>query len=182
MQTRLGAAAEVFTGRRRSWLDRREGSYALPALSLRDLGGWRVSIADADRITVEHPGQSTPLPGRGRRCARRRAWHSQFKAAIVPTTLAKWLSPRASLASARTLVFCCPRCCLLSSDHGRASLELSRAGSVGHRRSLTRADVERIEVPVPPREAQEKIAVIIRRVERLRGVRRAGDTATARCR
>ena len=163
MQTRLGAAAEVFSGLVVGpGSIAGKGSYALPALSLRDVGGWRVSIADADRITVEHPDKARRyLAEAGDVLVAARG--TQFKAAIVPIDAGEMVVTASLIGVRPHTGVLLPEVLLafLRSQEGVTELS-ARARSGTGQIALTRADVERIEVPVPPREAQEKIAVIIR--------------------
>jgi len=163
MRTRLGATADIFSG-----LVVGPGSIAgkgahfLPALSVRDLGGWRVSIADADVITVEHPEKARRYMARsGDVLVAARG--TQLKAAIVPIDAADAVVTASLIGVRPDTARLLPEVLLafLRSPEGVAELS-GRARSATGQLALTRADVERIEVPLPARETQERIAVIIR--------------------
>lgn len=163
MRIRLGAAADIFSGLVvGSGSIAGKGSNSLPALSVRDLGGWRVSIADADAITVEHPDKARRYMARtGDVLVAARG--TQLKAAIVPIGAGDAVVTASLIGVRPNTTLLLPEVLLafLRSPEGVTELS-ARARSATGQLALTRADVERIEVPLPPLQIQARIAEIIR--------------------
>lgn len=163
MRTRLGAAAEIFSGLVVGpGSIAGKGAHSLPALSVRDLSEWRVSVDDADAITVEHPDKARRYLARsGDVLVAVRG--TQLKAAIIPFGAGEAVVTASLIGVRPNTTVLLPEVLLafLRSPEGVTELS-ARARSATGQLALTRADVERIEVPLPSRETQEKIAVIIR--------------------
>jgi type I restriction enzyme M protein len=163
------------------------GAHSLLALSLRDLDGWRVSVSDADAITVEHPDKARRYMARaGDVLVASRG--TQLKAAIVPAGAGDAVVTASLIGVRPHTAVLLPEVLLafLRSPEGVAELS-ARARSATGQLALTRADVERLELPLPPLEVQEKIAAIIREMteyeehagQAMRLRRDAGEQAVA---
>jgi len=163
MRTRLGAAADIFSGLVVGpGSIAGKGTHSVPALSVRNLGGWRVSVNDADPIRVEHPEKARRYMARtGDVLVAARG--TQLKAAIVPDRAGEAIVTASLIGVRPDTSVLLPEVLLAFLRSPEGATELSaRARSATGQLALTRADVERIEVPLPSLQTQAKIAEIIR--------------------